>query len=1331
MLKAFAPFATICMLLTLDCASVPAEAHPASAGVHILLSLPGQSSSDAARSESDRLLAAARQAIGRGDLGRAEDLVDQATALGVKYDPVTARFEGPEKVRRDIAMMRANQTGRPAATPTDRGGRFPELLPPPTSAQQQADRIGSLPAQSTGLSNSPFADRPPIDPRTIQHEDGPVSGGAFSPSGATSGASAAPGSQNDVSRMLHEARRALAAGDMRSAAGIVAEAKQMGGQFAPHEDSPMRVEQVLERQRQIAQTPGDPQQKAKQVAQLMMEQAEALLRYNDAATARRLAEQAAQLPVNYSPYDTTPDQLLGRIDAIQSGGAAPVAMGREGGASTGADAGNANLAKARAMLAQAKLSMQRGQLEPALELVRQAESMDLSLEAFDNDEIRPWKLRAEIEQAMERRGGVDFAGYNANQNPTNRYPGAQSGYSPEMDRTRNMAASAMQPTPARLPETSNQGTPTNGAETMLRQGLTALKDGNRDQARELLLKVWDRREELDPGSLQMLQDHLTQLNSAPQAEPLPQGAQPSPLAEVEQKRLVLQEKVRREIISEQASADRMLQEDPLGALQKLQNLRDRVARSELDGDVRKAMLTLVDRAVGRTNQYIEEHRADIETDERNAAILQDLELDRKRRLETQNTLAGLVDKFNELIDQQRYAEAELIAKQAREIAPDEPVVANIVEKAKLARRVAEQMRIREEKEQGFAGQLNSVDDASRPFDDREPYGMPDVRWWEQMTADRARLNERTQRRITETEQVIYDSLKKKVGVSFKDRPLADVLSLLGNMAGVNIHADPTGLAAEGVTSATPISIDLAQEVSLQSALNLILEPLHLSYVVENEVLRITSEQIRESHTYHKVYNVADLVIPIPNFVPSHSMGLPGALRDAYNSQAYGGQATPAGGIPLTLASGDSGGGNSSVLAQMGGTPLGNGGRVPQQLGAGPGGLGGGARADFDSLIELITTTISPDSWDEVGGPGSISGFETNLSLVVSQTQEVHDQLADLLEQLRRLQDLQVTIEVRFITLNDDFFERIGIDFDFEIDSQSYLEGDGMGGFVTPPGNPPSPSTIVGLDPMGTPTGDLDLVFSQDSFGSALPSFGGFDATTAANFGFAILSDIEVFFLLQAAQGDTRANILQAPKVTLFNGQQAFVSDTSQTPFVTSVVPVVGDFAAAHQPVIVVLSEGTSLSVQAVVSQDRRFVRLTLVPFFSRIDSVQEFQFDGSTTTDTGTIVQDPTGTMAIGRDNYKTTVSGTTVQLPTFSFTTVTTTVSVPDGGTVLLGGIKRLSEGRTERSVPLLGKLPYINRLFRNVGIGRTTQSLMMMVTPRIIIQEEEEERHVGRPLS
>ena len=92
--------------------------------------------------------------------------------------------------------------------------------------------------------------------------------------------------------------------------------------------------------------------------------------------------------------------------------------------------------------------------------------------------------------------------------------------------------------------------------------------------------------------------------------------------------------------------------------------------------------------------------------------------------------------------------------------------------------------------------------------------------------------------------------------------------------------------------------------------------------------------------------------------------------------------------------------------------------------------------------------------------------------------------------------------------------------------------------------------------------DLDIPFTQNSMGLAIPQFGGFDASAGASLGFAILSDIEAYFFINAAHGDKRTNVLQAPKVTLFNGQQATVSDSSQKPFVMGLVPVVGDFAAA-------------------------------------------------------------------------------------------------------------------------------------------------------------------------
>ena len=55
---------------------------------------------------------------------------------------------------------------------------------------------------------------------------------------------------------------------------------------------------------------------------------------------------------------------------------------------------------------------------------------------------------------------------------------------------------------------------------------------------------------------------------------------------------------------------------------------------------------------------------------------------------------------------------------------------------------------------------------------------------------------------------------------------------------------------------------------------------------------------------------------------------------------------------------------------------------------------GGNQADFDSLIDLITSTVTPNSWDSSGSAGSIAPFSTNLTLVVSQTQEIHENYED-------------------------------------------------------------------------------------------------------------------------------------------------------------------------------------------------------------------------------------------------------------------------------------------------------------------------------------------------
>ena len=57
--------------------------------------------------------------------------------------------------------------------------------------------------------------------------------------------------------------------------------------------------------------------------------------------------------------------------------------------------------------------------------------------------------------------------------------------------------------------------------------------------------------------------------------------------------------------------------------------------------------------------------------------------------------------------------------------------------------------------------------------------------------------------------------------------------------------------------------------------------------------------------------------------------------------------------------------------------------------------------DFDSLIETITSTVSPEDWDAVGGPGSIQAHPSTLSIVVRQHPHTHDEIVALLQDLRQ------------------------------------------------------------------------------------------------------------------------------------------------------------------------------------------------------------------------------------------------------------------------------------------------------------------------------------------
>lgn len=995
-----------------------------------------------------------------------------------------------------------------------------------------------------------------------------------------------------------------------------------------------------------------------------------------------------------------------------------------------------------ALAAQSKLALQKGDLVNAKRWIDQAMALKVADAEFAASAIKPREVSMEIDRAMRLRGMDPRAALAAAvQTPASPLSSAASsrvatagGVS---DRDNAVQSGLYQPGSdgSLVAKASSQDSPlmadavVTGSQWYER-GLEALARDDRETAKQCFTNAWKKKDELDANARVQLKDKLAYLQT--RAEPEAVSAMPT------QDREAIQRKQRlfAEVSGEIAEAERLVNDKPYESMDRLKSLRTRVSQSEVDGAYRKQMLAMVDRVINNVESWMETNRSSIELEQRNKQIEDRNLLDESTRTKEDAQIQTLVDQYNELMDDQRFAEAEVIARKVEEIKPNSEISAMMRGRSVIERRVAEQKEIQAMKEEAV---VNSFTDAERAaatyMTDSQPMQFPPVKEWYDLKKAREKYNDESLK-LQPSERQILELLEEPFSASFEERPLADALKTISEMTGLIILIDEPSIAEEGLRSDQPITLDLrGNRIKLKNVLKNILEPLNLTYVVKNEVVKIQSRRYMQQEMYSKTYSVRDLVIPIANFISDNNTGMGGALQAAYQAQdsfvAVNVQEQDAMALRnRQMASINS---NTNVLAQFAGASPGSAansalsmfGADPMSANSTSGVLGGGSMANFSELMRLIETTISPDVWLNAGGTATMSPFRQNLSLIVNAPQETHEQIADLLKSLRALQNLQVTIEVRFIKLSDNFFEKMGVNFQISLDdnTRNRIPREDSGpsisfGVETDAGST-NPNALV-------PTADLDFRLTQGSFGTTVPSFGGFDPGAGSTIGVAILSDIEMFLFLQAAQGNTRSNVLQAPKVTMFDGQFGTINDTTTRPFVLGYQPIVGDFAVGQRPIIVVLSEGTQMNVQPVVSPDKRFVRLTMMPQFTRLGATdREFTFQGRKSTKSGTSILNPSnGLPTPGRNNEEQIVEGITVQQPAFSQTSVSTTVTVPDGGTILMGGIKRLSEERIEKGTPILSKIPYINRLFKNNAIGRDTETLMFTVTPRIIIPQEEEEQ-------
>ncbi len=203
----------------------------------------------------------------------------------------------------------------------------------------------------------------------------------------------------------------------------------------------------------------------------------------------------------------------------------------------------------------------------------------------------------------------------------------------------------------------------------------------------------------------------------------------------------------------------------------------------------------------------------------------------------------------------------------------------------------------------------------------------------------------TDEQAATAEDRIEAALTQQVSFTFREQPLRDVIETISHETGLPIVLAAKRLEEAAINLKTPVTISL-HDLTAEAFLRKLLGEFELSFIVKDELLQITTPVDAASQLVNRVYPVLDLVARWTPVSKASSAVKPGTA----------------------------------------------GGRV--------------GVADYEPLIDVITTTIDPDSWEDVGGPGAISEFDNAGVLIIAQTRDVHQKIGKLLNSLRHVKGLQ-------------------------------------------------------------------------------------------------------------------------------------------------------------------------------------------------------------------------------------------------------------------------------------------------------------------------------------
>jgi len=285
---------------------------------------------------------------------------------------------------------------------------------------------------------------------------------------------------------------------------------------------------------------------------------------------------------------------------------------------------------------------------------------------------------------------------------------------------------------------------------------------------------------------------------------------------------------------------------------------------------------------------------EIRAQERVAAVEAQKRLIEQLELEDDH-IERLVDRVRSLLnDAERgnaaaYSEAEAVAQEAIRLRPGNGTATAARVGAEAAGQLYTAYYMRNLRADRFLATLEQVELSHVAFPDEPPIRWPAPEVWKALSERRAKYASVTLYDPSPSEQKIQAALEQPANINFvEDYPLQDAIDNLAQQYEIPIILDPLMLLDGIVTPDQPINVPPLSNIKLRSALKIMLEELDLTYIIEDEVMKITTIDIANdpSKLPTRVYPVGDLVIQL---IPPQGGGFGGGLGGGQQGGGLGGQ----------------------------------------------------------------------------------------------------------------------------------------------------------------------------------------------------------------------------------------------------------------------------------------------------------------------------------------------------------------------------------------------------------------------------------------------------------